>query len=117
MPRHNREGKGVDQHGQLWHVSYQPDWFRRVKISRRLPGRDRRSTLTLCENPEDSPEKEPGRTVRTRIRAADGSVDFTVAVEDRGEDVDAVSVTTHPDGAGGERVEFVIYGGLEEADD
>lgn len=116
MPRHNREGRGVDQQGQLWHVSYQPDWLRRLKVSRRLPGRDRRSTLTLVENSEEKGREEPGRVVRTRVRAADGSMEFCVTLEGRRSHVESVTVVTRPDGPGGERVEFVLVGGMEGPD-
>lgn len=83
MARHNREGRGVDQHGDLWTVSYQPDWLRWVKISRELPDGRRRSTKTLFRNPARRAEDEPGKVIRTRVVAADGSAEFQVALEDR----------------------------------
>lgn len=113
MARHNREGRGVDQHGDLWMISYQPDWLRRVKISRRLPDGRRRSTLTLFRNPARRAEDEPGKVIRTRIAAADGSVDIQVALEDRRSAVDeVVLVTSKPVGRRAEEVRFVIQGGL-----
>ncbi len=113
MARHNREGRGVDQHGDLWMISYQPDWLRRVKISRRLPDGRRRSTLTLFRNPARQAEDEPGKVIRTRIAAADGSVDIQVALEDRRSAVDeVVLVTSKPVGRREEEVRFVIQGGL-----
>ena len=81
MARHNREGRGLDQLGNLWRISYQPDWFRLLKLSRPVPG-GRRSSRTLCRNPARTADAEPGRSVRTRITAADGSVDVAVSIED-----------------------------------
>lgn len=113
MARHNREGKGVDQHGDLWLISYQPDWLKRVKISRRLPDGRRRSTLTLFRNPARRAEDEPGKVIRTRIAAADGSVDLQVSLEDRDGMVDElVVVTQRGTRRSAERVRFVIQGGL-----
>lgn len=113
MARHNREGKGVDQHGDLWLISYQPDWLRRVKISRRLPGGRRRSTLTLFRNPARRAEDEPGKVIRTRIAAADGSVDVQFSLEDRGSTVEeVVLVTRKGSGRPPEEVRFVVQGGL-----
>lgn len=114
MARHNRQAKGLDQHGELWHVSYQPDWLSRVKISRMLPDGRRRSTVTLARNPADRAEAEPGKVVRTRVRAADGSADFEVALEDRSGLVEEIVVVTRPrEGRDRERLEFVLRNGLE----
>lgn len=114
MARHNREGKGVDQHGELWIVSYQPDWLRRVKISRRLPDGRRRSSMTLVENPAEEAVDEPGKVVRTRIGAADGSVDLQVALEDREGVVERVVVhMRRRRGRRAELVKFDIDGSLE----
>lgn len=113
MARHNREGRGVDQHGELWTVSYQPDWLRRVKISRELPDGRRRSSMTLVENPANSAEDEPGKVVRTRIAAADGSVDFQIALEDRDRAVDRIEVHLRKrPGRKAEVIRFNIDGGL-----
>ena len=114
MARHNREGRGVDQHGELWVVSYQPDWFRRVKISRELPDGRRRSSMTLVENPAERAEDEPGKVVRTRISAADGTVDLQVALEDRDGLVERVVVhLRRKRGKSEELVKFNIDGTLE----
>lgn len=113
MARHNRDAKGVDQHGELWHVSYQPDWLRRVKISRMLPDGRRRSTLRLFDNPAARAESEPGKVVRTRVRAADGSTDFQVSLEDPDGVVEEIEVTTRRKRGGEtEAVRFVLEGGL-----
>lgn len=114
MARHNREDRGVDQHGELWTVSYQPDWFRRVKISRQLPDGRRRSSMTLVENPADGAEDEPGKTVRTRISAADGSVDFQVALEDRDYVVERIVVhLRRKRGNRSELVKFNIHANMQ----
>ncbi len=111
MARHNREARGVDQHGELWHVSYQPDWLTRVKISRELPTRGgRRSMLTLFENPSRRAEAEAGKIVRTRIAAADGSVDFEIGLEDRTDVVESIIVETRRKrGRRRERIKFVLH--------
>ena len=51
MARHNREGKGEDQLGREYLVSYQPDWFYQVKVTRDLDS-GRQSTKTLYRNAE-----------------------------------------------------------------
>lgn len=113
MARHNREGKGLDQHGDLWTVSYQPDWLRWVKISRELPDGRRRSSLTLFRNPERRAQDTPGKVVRTRIAAADGSAEFQVSLEDRGRLVERIAVEVEkPRGRRRERIRFVLEGGL-----
>lgn len=114
MARHNRDAKGVDQHGELWHISYQPDWMRRVKISRKLPDRDRRSMVTLFKNDAERARAEPGKIVRTRISAADGSADFQISLEDRTGVVESIVVVTRRRQAGREqRLEFVLEDDLE----
>jgi hypothetical protein len=112
MARHNREGRGVDQLGNLWKISYQPDWFRLVKLSRPLPGR-RRSSQTLFRNPARHAEAEPGRSVRTRITSADGAVDIEISLEDRTDAIDHVVVgVKQKRGRKTELLKFVIQGQL-----
>lgn len=114
MARHNRDAKGVDQHGDLWHLSYHPDWMRRVKISRRLPDRSRRSTVTLFKNEAERARAEPAKVVRTRVRAADGSTEFEISLEDRTGSVESVVVVTRRNrGDREERVEFVLEDDLD----
>jgi hypothetical protein len=109
MARHNREARGLDQHGVLWNVSYQPDWLSRVKISRKLPGDRRRSSLTLFRNPARRAEAAAGRVVRTGISAVDGSAGFRVAVEDPEGIIDQVIVVTRRKrGRRREHVKFVL---------
>lgn len=114
MARHNRDDRGLDQHGELWHLSYHPDWLRRLKISRELPDRDRRSSVTLFKNEAERAEAEPGKVVRTRVRAADGTVDLEVSLEDRTDVVESIVVVTRRERNGrSERLEFVIENGME----
>lgn len=113
MARHNREGRGLDQHGDLWIVSFQPDWLRWVKISRELPDGRRRSTLTLFRNPQRRAKDRPGRVVRTQVRAADGSASFQVSLEDRKGLVRRIEVEVEkPRGKHEERIKFILEGGL-----
>ncbi len=114
MARHNRRSKGLDQLGNLWHVSYQPDWFRSLKISLRRPGK-RRSAITLCSNPDTSALSRVARWIRTRITSADGSVDFSVSLEDRGRVVEYITVGVRaPSDPTGDIVKFVVYGNLPQ---
>ena len=80
MARHNRDGKGQDQLGRNYVVSYQPDWFYQVKVTRDLES-GRQSTKTLFRNPEP-PQAEPGSKVRTRIESEELGVEFEITVED-----------------------------------
>lgn len=114
MARHNRDAKGVDQHGELWHLSYHPDWMRRVKISRQLPDRSRRSTVTLFKNDAQRAQAEPAKVIRTRVRAADGSTDFEISLEDRAGTVESVVVVTRRRRRDREeRLEFVLEDDLD----
>lgn len=69
MARHNREGRGVDQCGFSYRISYQPDWLDRIRVTRRLPS-GRQSTRTLFRNPGRRPIADAGELVRTRIESA-----------------------------------------------
>lgn len=113
MARHNREGRGLDQLGNLWRIGFQPDWLKQVKISRDLPDGRRRSSLTLFRNPARVAHGDPGRSVRTRITSADGKIDFEIALEDRDLVVDHVVLgIKKKTGRKTELVKFVIQGGL-----
>jgi hypothetical protein len=92
MARHNREGTGVDQNGREYTVSYQPDWFYQVKVTRDLPS-GRQSTKTLFRNPEP-PAAAPGPKVRTRIWSEELGVDFEITVDDAAGSVRKVTVET-----------------------
>lgn len=107
MARHNREGKGTDQRGFTYRVSYQPDWLRRVKITRCLPT-GRQSTKTLVRNPERS-RRPTGPRVRTRITCPEQGLDVEVAV--RGESTRKLAVrcaVREPGGHGEEEIVFTL---------
>jgi hypothetical protein len=108
MARHNREGRGADQKGREYVISYQPDWFHQVKVTRDLES-GRQSTKTLFRNSE-SPQAEPGSRVRTRVSSAELGVDFEVALDDPRGIVRRITVeTVAPEGEEqGEPVSFVI---------
>ena len=96
MARHNRDGRGEDQRGFEYVISYQPDWLKQVKVTRLLPT-GRQSTKTLFIAP-DEPEKEPGRQIRTEIRSADQELYFEVALTDPERVIRRVIVETGPAG-------------------
>lgn len=108
MARHNREGTGEDQLGRSYLVSYQPDWFYQVKVTRDLES-GRQSTKTLFRNP-DAPEADPGHRVRTRISSEELGVDFEITIEDPRGIVKRITVeTVAPDGGdAGENVGFTV---------
>lgn len=108
MARHNREGKGEDQLGREYVVSYQPDWLYQVKVTRDLDS-GRQSTKTLYRN-SDLPEAEPGAKTRTRIQSRELGIDFEVAFEDERGIIRRVTIeTVAPDGPDqGQPVSFTI---------
>lgn len=108
MARHNREGKGEDQLGREYVVSFQPDWFHQVKVTRDLES-GRQSTKTLFRN-LDAPQADPGPKVRTRITSEGLGLDFEISIEDPRGVVRRVTVeTVAPDGKDqGEVVGFTI---------
>lgn len=108
MARHNREGEGEDQLGRKYTISFQPDWFYQVKVTRDLDS-GRQSTKTLFRNPEN-PRTQPGPRVRTRIESAELGLDFEVALNDPDGVVRRITVETiAPDGEDqGQPVAFTI---------
>jgi hypothetical protein len=108
MARHNREGKGEDQHGREYVVGYQPDWFHQVKVTRDLES-GRQSTKTLFRNPEPA-EAEPGPRVRTRIESPELGLDLEITLDDPRRVVHRVTIeTVIPEGGErGEKVAFVV---------
>jgi hypothetical protein len=112
MARHNREGRGTDQQGQGYVVSYQPDWLRQVKVTRTLDN-GRQSTKTLYRNPT-APEHDPGPRVRTRIAAPGTRLDFEIGIVDPERVVTRIIVETMLPGKSGESVSFVISEAREE---
>lgn len=114
MARHNRDGAGVDQRGFTYRVSYQPDWLRHVKVTRRLPS-GRQSTMTLFKNPAERSERSPGDRVRTHIACPEQGVDVRVMVVSGEEGVSRVTVTCEVpavDREGSEEVTFILEDGL-----
>lgn len=108
MARHNREGKGEDQLGRKYVVSYQPDWFYQIKVTRDLET-GRQSTKTLCRNAE-VPQADPGPKVRTRIQSEELGLDFELSLDDASGVIRRITVeTVVPDGPDqGEPVAFTI---------
>lgn len=108
MARHNREGSGEDQLGRDYVVSYQPDWFYQIKVTRDLAS-GRQSTKTLFRNPEP-PAAEPGAKVRTHVSCEELGIDFEIALDDERGVIRRVTVeTVAPDGEDrGENISFII---------
>ena len=114
MGRHNRGGAGIDQRGFQYKLSYQPDWLRHVKITRRLPS-GRQSTMTLFRNPVERGDRLPGDRVRTRVACKEQGVDFEVVVNTNRERIARVTVTCEvpePGGKGTEPLTFILDNGL-----
>lgn len=109
MARHNREGSGADQRGLEYEIGYQPDWLKRVKVTRQLES-GRQSTMTLFRNPADGPEASPGDRVRTQISSPEQSLELEVAVTDPRASVRRIRVVCEvPDASGRmEEVEFTL---------
>lgn len=116
MARHNREGRGTDQRGYEYTISYQPDWLKLVKVTRNLKS-GRQSTKTLFKNPLSRREAEPGHRVRTRITCPEQGMDFEVAVDDDGHGVREVRVAYVVEGqrARDRDVVFTIHNELPPA--
>ena len=117
MARHNREGRGADQRGKEYIVSYQPDWLRLVKVSRALE-HGRQSTLTLFRNPSAWREGAPGDRVRTRITSPEQGLDVEVVVNDPNAAVRCVRVSCLVPGEGTEgtqeEVMLTLVNGLQD---
>ena len=92
MARHNRSGDGVDQREHAYQVDYQPDWLRKLKVTRKLRS-GRQSTKTLFRNPCDHREADTGERVRTAVRCPEQNVDFEVSVRDPHRAVRAITIT------------------------
>ncbi|MEZ4415670.1 MAG: hypothetical protein R3E10_07940 [Gemmatimonadota bacterium] len=125
MARHNRTAKGVDQRDQSYGIDYQPDWLRRVRVTRKLAN-GRQSTMNLFRNPVPHRQAEPGTSTRTAIQSADGAIDFSIQVTDPRLRVRSVTVSyeldapAHPGrrrsaAARGEVVVFTLEDGLKPA--
>ncbi|MDP9348137.1 MAG: hypothetical protein M3P24_03195 [Gemmatimonadota bacterium] len=92
MARHNREGKGEDQHGRAYLVNYQPDWLRQIKVTRHLEN-GRQSTKTLLRNPQPS-TADPGSRIRTHVEAPELGLNFELTLSDPRRSVRRIIVET-----------------------
>jgi hypothetical protein len=114
MARHNRVGRGTDQCGADYVISYQPDWLQQVKVTRTLEN-GRQSTKTLFRN-TGGRSVPPGSKVKTRIASRKESLEFEIDVSDPHGVVKRIVVETDPgeDGDGGRdggRIQFTINDG------
>jgi len=111
MARHNRKGRGKDQRGADYAISYQPDWLRQVKVTRTLEN-GRQSTKTIFRN-ADAGARSPGPRVRTRITSRKENLDFEVGIHDPGGVVRRVIVETVRPDRGGETatIQFTLTDG------
>ena len=109
MARHNREGRGTDQRGFEYSVSYQPDWLRLVKVTRDLET-GRQSTMTLFRNPSERRDCPPAERVRTRIVSQEQNLDFEITVDAGDRRIRQIQVVcTLPPKKGGGRGEEVVF--------
>ena len=115
MARHNREGRGTDQRGAAYTISYQPDWLEQVKVTRTLES-GRQSTKTLFRN-SAAKEQVPGSRVRTRITSREQKLDFEIDVDDPNGVITRIVVEAAvPGKAGHDRtVQFTIDDGKPSA--
>ncbi|HSJ07275.1 MAG TPA: hypothetical protein VK936_11250 [Longimicrobiales bacterium] len=109
MARHNRVARGLDQRGDSYELSYQPDWLRLVKVTRTLES-GRQSTKTLYKNPARR-EQSPGQRIRTRVAAKEQRLEFEIELNDPQGVVRRIIVETAPSGdATADRLVFSIDG-------
>lgn len=92
LARHNRSGSGVDQRGFSYRVDYQPDWLRKLKVTRKLRT-GRQSTKSLFRNPSDHRCAETGDRVRTAVHCKEQNIDFEVSIRDPHGAIRQVTVT------------------------
>lgn len=91
MARDNQTGRGRDQKGFEYEVSYQPDWFKALRVTRKDSG-GQESTATIFGNPEPHAKGKKPKKVKTRVKSADGHVDFTIDVDDPDKKVKSIMV-------------------------
>lgn len=111
MARHNRDGRGSDQRGFDYEISYQPDWLQQVKVTRNLES-GRQSTKTLFRNVLSAREQSPGPKVRTRISSPEQGIEFEIAINDPTRVVKRIIVETVP---AGKKAEAGVSFSLEDA--
>lgn len=97
MSRHNRQGRGVDQRGFRYSISYQPDWLDRIRVTRRLAS-GRQSTKTLFRNPSREPQAPAGELIRTTIESAEQDLQIEVALRVEPDQVGEVVVAWRANG-------------------
>ncbi|MBI4545124.1 MAG: hypothetical protein HY703_08020 [Gemmatimonadetes bacterium] len=100
MARHNRDGRGSDQRGYDYEISFQPDWLNLIKVTRTLES-GRQSTKTLFRNPETR-KVRPGAKMRTRVQSPEQKLDFEIVVNDPRRVVRRVIIETRPAAAAAE---------------
>jgi|TARA_B110000263_G_scaffold244126_1_gene251737 hypothetical protein len=91
LARHNREGRGTDQLGFKYAISYQPDWLKRIRVTRQLKN-GRQSTKGLFRNPARGPEADSGDRIRAGITSDDQALEFEVALTDPQSAVKSIKV-------------------------
>ncbi len=111
MARHNRDGRGSDQRGFDYEISYQPDWLQQVKVTRNLES-GRQSTKTLFRNPLPNREQSPRARVRTRISSSEQGIEFEIAINDPKRVIKRIIVETVP---AGQKAEDGVSFSLEDA--
>ena len=111
MARHNREGRGTDQLGFRYTISYQPDWLKRIKVTRQLKN-GRQSTKGLFRNPAHGPEADSGDRIRAGITSDDQAVEFEVALIDPQSAVKSIKVVYVSQGENDQmdEIEFAFEG-------
>lgn len=110
MARHNRQGRGTDQQGSEYVISYQPDWLQQVKVTRTLDN-GRQSTKTLFRNPELMSRRPAGK-VRTRVTSRKESLDFEIGVSDpQGVITRIIVETSRPDRGERGTIHFILQDG------
>ena len=91
LARHNREGRGTDQLGFKYLISYQPDWLKRIKVTRQLKN-GRQSTKGLFRNPARAPEADSGERMRAGIISDEQALEFEIALTDPKSAVKSIKV-------------------------
>lgn len=114
MPRKNKSGKGKDQKGVDYTISYQPDWLKAFKSSRK-DKKGKKGTVTIFQNPESHQKEDPGKTVKTRVSSDEG-VDFTITLDDPKRAVKRIRVEygVRKPAAGGASAKKMASGGSNE---
>ena len=116
LARHNREGRGTDQLGFKYLISYQPDWLKRIKVTRQLKN-GRQSTKGLFRNPARGPEADSGDRIRAGITSDDQALEFEVALTDPKSAVKSIKVVYALPGENDQmdEIEFAFEGISEPA--